>query len=470
MKNKKLLSLIICLAGSLCSLAGCDNPSNDVVVDIDGELKEVTISSLYDGMVTLYQTKNYTLDIVHTSGSYREEIPSKLYTRNYIGYDGGFEDFSVLYNDGTGIYPVSFEDDFLSGEYLLDSAGAKYTNLWNNTVVNTMYGACGPYIKANVTKEITELSIKDKEYKLKFLEAIVGSTNNFVNVESLDAKYENGKVSFNLVLNNNSSAKDVYKVTLKNVGNTSSQHLKSFVRNGGTVYSPIKDFTEMRRLINMDNYVQRTYSIIDGVGTWSGFQFFTPHYYFVTGSDSMVGNAYMEFDYTDDPTLDNDFDMWGIYLVSVYKDESGQMAASLASQNAYNSSTKEVEECCFYPSSELSILKNLQYIKSGEVRDVDYQYTAEEANRYYFIDSGLVKNFVSNFSLDQGFQDVIFNTIAIEIKLDAVDKNSMICFHAIGYYAADGLTYDIIIPLYGFGDANRSALDLIYSQYNNKTN
>ena len=41
---------------------------------------------------------------------------------------------------------------------------------------------------------------------------------------------------------------------------------------------------------------------------------------------------------------------------------------------------------------------------------------------------------------------------------------------AIGYYPGDGITYDYIIPLYGFGDANRTALDTIYSQYNNKNN
>mgnify|MGYP003297155623 CR=1 FL=1 len=222
--------------------------------------------------------------------------------------------------------------------------------------------------------------------------------------------------------------------------------------------------------MNKDNYVQRTYMVSGGEGYWSGFQFFTEHYFFVTGSDPMTGTAYMEFDYDDDPALDNDFDMWGIYMVSVYKNEQNEMEARLASAMAYNSSTNEIEECVRYPSRKMTLFQNLEYVKTGELRDVDYQMTTEEANRYYFIEDSLVKNFVNNFSLDTQFQDVVFNSVAIEIKLAEDDKDSMVCYHAIGYYPTDGMTYDIILPIYGFGDANRQALDLIYSQYNTKTN
>ncbi|MCQ2086892.1 MAG: hypothetical protein MJZ37_02300 [Bacilli bacterium] len=464
MKNKKILSLLVCLAGSLCALTGCDKNEPDVSgVNIDGTLQEVSISSLYDGMVALYQTKNYTLDVVHISKGYREEIPSRIFTRNYIGYDGTYEDLDVLFNDGTGIYRVSYGDDFLAGEYLLDNVGNKKTNLWDNSVVTTMYGMGGAYIKKNITSGTNEIEVTDKDYKLRFLETIVGQTNDFANVDKLFAKYENNKVTFDLSIGN---GVDSYRVTLKNVGITTSSHLKMFVKSGGTPFAPNKDLSEMRRLIKLDNFVQRTYSISDGKGFWSGFQFFTPHYFFLTGSDPMTGSAYMEFDYKDDPTLDNDFDMWGIYMVNVYKDENNEMAARLTSSMPYNSSTCEVEECVRYPSRKLDLLTNLEYIKSGEIRDVDYQYETTEANRYYFIEPSLVRNFINNFSLDTQFQDVVFNTVAIEIKIEEVDKDSMVCFHAIGYYPTDGMTYDIILPLYGFGDANRQALDIIYSQYN----
>ena len=299
--------------------------------------------------------------------------------------------------------------------------------------------------------------------------------NNFASFWK-DKKGENQEIDslfekFDLSISNGI---DSYKVTLKDVGVTTSSHLKMFVKNDGKPFAPNKDLSEMRRLLKLDNFVQRTYSISDGQGYWSGFQFFTPHYFFLTGSDTMVGNAYMEFDYKEDPTLDNDFDMWGIYLVNVYRDENNQMAAGLTSTHAYNSSTCEVEECVRYPSRKLNLLTNLEYVKTGEIRDAKYEETTGffdgDSNKYYFAEQSLVNNFCNNFSLDTQFQDVIWNTVAIEIKLAEVDKDSMVCFHAIGYYPTDGMTYDIILPIYGFGDANRQALDLIYSQYNTKTN
>lgn len=468
MKNKKLLSFLVCLSGSICVLSGCGNSNNNP--GTDGDLKPITINSLYEGMVALYQTKNYTLEIIHTSGSYRYETPDMIFTKNYIGYDGTvYENLDVYYNDTKGIYRVSFSDDFQAGQYLTNKSGSNYTNLWDNSVVYTMYGTSGAYIKENVKEDTKEITITDKNYKIRFMQTIVGTLSDYANINDLTAKYENNKVIFNLGLYNNTVN---YIVTLKNVGNTKSSHLNMFIDNNGKPYEPCKEFSEMKRLIGKDNFVQRTSAVKDGEVYYAGWQFFTEHYFFIANSsDSSTGYAYMEFDYQDDPELDNDFDMWGIYLVYVDREEDGNIVASLSSNRAYNSATVEIEECCFYPSTRLEILQNLEYIKEGEVRDCNYQMTAEEAKRYYFIDQKLVNNFIHNFSLDSGgFEDVIYGTIALEIKLAEEDKDCVICFHAIGYYPGDGLTYDILIPLTGFGDANRVALDYIYNQYNVKTN
>ena len=485
MKNKKLLTLLACLGGSLVALAGCktgeqpsgqgdnpsgqDNPNPSENVTYSDEVK---INSLYEGFVALYQTKNYTLEVIHTYGTYREEIPDMIFTEDYIGYDGKtYEELSVYYNDGEGIYRVSYADDFQSGEYMKDKLGASYKKLWdpnNKSVVPTMYGACPQYIAENVTPELTEVSVTDKQYRVRFMQTIIGNTNNYAGVDSLTAKFENGKVSFNLSINGGAH---FYKVTLKNVGITKSSHLQMFIKNGGTSFTPARELTEMRRLINLDNYVQRIYLINEGTNSWAGFYFFTEHYMFQTGNDTSTGNAYMEFNYKEDPTIDNDFDMWGIYLVNVSRDANGQLVPSLANSHAYNSDSIEIEEVCRYPSLKLNLLHNLEYVKEGEVRYANYDETAGfftgTPKKYYVIDESLVKNFCNNFGLDTSFADVVFNTVAIEIDLQAADKDSMVVFHAIGYYPADGLNYDYIIPLYGFGDANRSALDTIYSQYNN---
>lgn len=512
MKIKKLFPLFLCLAGSVCALSGCKDDNNptpggdvvnpdekpstqpeeqkpdpetppeeqepepepEVVDELFGSLKEVKIESLYDGLVALYQTKNYTLEIVHEYGSFREDIPNKIFSKKFIGYDGDFfEDLDVLYNDGEGIYHVGFSDDFMSGEYLKDKKGEKYDNLWDNKLVHTMYGQCGAYIKKNITKDTETIEIADKEYKLAFMRTVIGNVNNYSEIKSLSASYTNGAVYFDLKFNN--ATKDTYVVTLKNVGNTKSDHLKLYTETEGKAFEPNNDLSEMRRLLYKDNYVQRNYMINEGEGYWIGYSFFTEHYFFTTGSDPFVGNAYMEFEYKEDPTIDNDFDLSGIYLVNVSRAENGQYVAYLASNRAYNSDTSEIEECVKYPSIKLSLLSNLEYVKAGEVRDADYDISAQfftetEPSQYYFIDEKLVNNFVNNCGLDTAFEGVEFNTVAIEIGLAEKDEDCVVVFHAIGYYPGDGETYDILIPFFNFGAAYRPALDTLYSQYNNKTN
>ena len=180
----------------------------------------------------------------------------------------------------------------------------------------------------------------------------------------------------------------------------------------------------------------------------------------------------MEFDHKAEAGFEGDIDMWGIYMINVSKDENGSPVVAAPSQMPYNSSTIEVEDCVRYPSRKLDLLNNLEYVKAGEIREAEYNRTENieqfegGTSKYYFTNEALVKNFVENFSLDTGFEGVIFSTIAFELKIADQPKDSMVCFHAIGYYAGDGVTYDIIIPIYGFGDANRSVLDNLYNAYN----
>ena len=468
MKKIKIFTLLASLC-TVVSLSGC---KEEKIEGFDDELKEVPINSLYDGMVALYQTQNYSFEVILTSGSYRVDTPDMIFTKKYIGFDGqGYEDLNVYYNDGNGIYHVTYAEDFLAGEYLADKKGNKYDNLWNNAVVDTMLGVGGAYIKQNVTSTTTNLKIEDKDYQLQFLKTFTGSTSKFANVEYLNAKYENGKVVFDLKLDANAGNLN-YKLTMKNVGTTASSHLKMFVSNDAKPFVPNDELKKMRELLYMDNYIQRTDMVYEGEHAWMGYQFYTEHYFFTTGNDTSVGTAYMEFDHKAEAGFEGDIDMWGIYMINVSKDENGSPVVAAPSQMPYNSSTIEVEDCVRYPSRKLDLLNNLEYVKAGEIREAEYNRTENieqfegGTSKYYFTNEALVKNFVENFSLNTAFEGVIFSTIAFELKIADQPKDSMVCFHAIGYYAGDGVTYDIIIPIYGFGEANRSVLDNLYNAYN----
>ena len=242
--------------------------------------------------------------------------------------------------------------------------------------------------------------------------------------------------------------------------------MKTFRANGNKVFTPCEDLEEMRRLIKLDNFIHQIYSISEGVGSYIGYEFFTPNYFMTTGnSDTNSGYIYMEVEHEADENLDSDLS--GIYLFTVQKvDNEYQWGYS---PNVINT-VPNIEKCMHYPSF-LKLLNNLQYVKEGELRGSEYVLEdRENIKKYYFTEQFLVNDFADNFSLTSQFSDC--TPLAVSIELDLVhdaDKDKNIIFHYLMKYTGDGQTYDVILPLMWFGSANKAHIDQQYEALNNKT-
>ena len=465
MKLNKFIKFILAIGGAV-SLSGCEkNKEPEVPVEEEEVLNPVAINSLYDGMVAMYQTKNYTFKIIRKEGSSAAKSYTLKFKQDFVGYDGyKMSDFKGAINDGSGIFNVSYEDDYIISEYLRNSEGAIATSLWDNSVVHTMYGIGGQYIKKNITSNITSITITDKNYIIGFMETFGYDSTVFGSVNSLKASYEEGTVSFafSLAL----STKVYYTIKLADVGTTTSEHLKEFKASGKKVFTPHQDLSEMRRLLKLDNFAHKIYTIYEGEGSYTGYEFFTP-YYFITTSlqNTNVGNGYMELDHKADESNINQ-DMYGIYMfsVSVVDKEYNFDFSSIV----YNT-TPEIEKCLHYPSF-LKLLTNLEYVKEGNLRDSDYVYDSSSVKRYYFTEQFLVNDFANNFSIYQNFEDCTALGVSIELDLEHendADKN--IVFHCIVQHTVDGTIYDIVLPLLWFGAANKTHWYATYEVLNNRT-
>ena len=242
--------------------------------------------------------------------------------------------------------------------------------------------------------------------------------------------------------------------------------MKTFREEGNKVFTPVQDLQEMRRLIKLDNYIHQIYSISEGQGSYTGYEFMTPNYFMVTGNaDKNSGYVYMEVDHKADDNINAD--LYGVYLFTVSKVDNTHFEWGY-SPNPINT-TPEIEKVFHYPSF-LKLLTNLEYVKEGELRGSEYVLEdVDNVKKYYFTEQFLVNDFADNFSLSSQFENCTGLGVAVELDLthDA-DKDKNIVFHYLMKYEGDGQTYDVILPLMWFGAANKAHVDLQYQLLNNK--
>lgn len=467
MKLSKFGKFIL-VAGAVASVSGCEKKNDKEATPTPTSepevLTPVEINSLYDGMVAVYQTKNYSFEISKKEGSKNTSLGTLKFREDYVGYDGSKNtDFHGTINDGHGLFNVSYEDNYITSEYLTKEDSTFATSLWDNSVVSTMYGVGGQFIKKYVTSETSSITVSDKNYVIGFIKTIGYDSLAYSSVKYLKAEFKNNVVTYTLSLG--LSVTTIYTIKLINVGITTSTHLKDFKDGGNKVFTPNEDLSEMRRLIKLDNFIHQIYSLDGHSGSYIGYEFMTPHYLMTTGiSDTNTGAMYMEIEHTADEEINQD--MSGIYLVAV-SIQDGQYNFAY-SPNPINT-TPEIEKCMHYPSF-LKLLNGLEYVKAGDLRGAEYLFTTETAaKRYYFTDQVLVYDFAKNFSLTEQFSDCTPLAVAIELDFaHDVDKDKYVVFHYLMKYAGDGETYDVILPLMWFGAANKAHCDNFYNYVNNK--
>jgi len=440
LKSILLTSFVAC--GSIAMLSACNK----------NEQKETKIDSLKDCLKVLNNQTNYTLNVSVVKIVEIDLVPIK-FTANFIGYDNkDRSNTDIIIKDSVGLYRLSYDTDYLSGEYLKDENGKNYTSLYDNSIVKTMYDVDTSYINS-LSDDITELDITSKIFKLGFIQTVGFDASVYNNVSSLVATYVDDVLKFKLSFNGSSS----YTYTLTDIGTTTSSNYDNFMAKSGKAFEPSNELKTFRTLLQSNNFMQNVF-YFDNELEDNGFYYerycFAPHYFYeysLIDPTNMYG--YIEC---------NNSTLYGVYGFAVTNSVISGLSA-----NAYFT-RPDIVTFQHYPVL-LKLLSNLEYIKEGSLQGAREDFPG--SNKYYFANEYLIEDFETNFSLDQtDFVNFPCAGVEIEINLNYPNPSNnyieepVICFHYLFKYGTE--IYDYPFPLFGFGKAKIAAFDSLYVQLN----
>ncbi|MGM9873483.1 MAG: hypothetical protein ACI31G_00995 [Bacilli bacterium] len=410
------------------------------------------INSLKDGLLFLNTSKNYTLEI--ESSTYG--TCSYIYTKNSIGFTASRKSSAMFayIKDSKGIYPLNYDNGYVAGEYLLDEASKKITNLWGGEVFKTLLGVETSYIKG-LSNDITTLTVTNKNYKMAFIQSIGYDINSYVNVDSLVINYVDDVLTFSLKMSNNKSA-ETY--TLTNINTSKNEEVDNFLKNGGKALTLSSSLLRVRNLIKSNNFLRYIYDM--GSHEYTGIEIFNPHYFYSEITSSNYGSGAMAMNQKANEY--HSVDLYGCYNFVVNTSIVKADASNIGFYSMVMYEKPDIVEFYHYPTY-LQILSSMQYLKTGEVDGSPYQYEGES---YYFDQTSLVYDFVSNFSIDQSFDvnEYIPYAIGIDFINNDADKDCYVTF--IYYFTYGNTLYAMPIPLTNFNNSNVALLDAIYDAYN----
>ena len=469
MKNK-LIKLTTLLA--VMAITGCSStPSSSNADTSSGEPTSssaepviVPVTNVKTGLNALNASKNYTADV-----SYNGTLYFSIYVKeNYVGFDSetNQEALDFLVKNEEGIYPVNRANgNIISGEYKKKSEEENYLNLFDNTTAKTLFDVASDFV-ASVKEDENNVVISNKTYKLALLDYLGVDRSFYVDLETVTASYTDAfaiKMEF--------SGNNRYDLVFKDFGTTSNANVEKFLARGGTAYVPDECMSAMQRLVKSNNYVVAVYDFDAGVdGDFNGLsQVFNPHYFYNTGSALGDKNAtkqgYISFHRTTPVT-----DTSSQYYIPGFPDTPCGIYAFIA-QGVQHSFAPQVyyenpdmEYFMHYPSL-LKLLDKTQYFTEGTVKEFESKYTYKK-NAYVLKDLTLIKDFATNFNLNNSFdfKTCVPYALGVEFSLNKEDKNCVIIFHYCFTYGAQ--KYDYLVPLYSFGQTNDSILDGFYDLYN----
>lgn len=464
--NKKLLKIGLVL-GTLC-LTACennvssiisqlssDNPSSE---EVSSSVVPIEVNSLKTALLAINNTKNYTANVSY-NGKYYYTI---YVNENYVGTDSSDYDtmLDIYYNDGTGIYSINKSNgSFISSEYYLDSKGKNLTNLFDNSVVNTMYGIGTDYV-SSIQDDVNDLVISNKVYKLALFDFIGLERSFYADLEEITVSYRNAiKFHFNF-------GEVSYDVSFSEFGETKSSAVELYLRNGGRVYKADENLKAMSNLVRSNNFVRNIYDINKEEDNGL-YEVFNPNYFYTTGQPLGEKNAtkagYVSFrrekpiENTDSPYYIPDLPVaYGIYYFSAQGSRYGFMP-NICSDNP------DMEKFMHYPS-QLEIVNKTQYFDEGQIKGLESYYATNKAC-YVCNELSLVKDFATNMSLTGSYPFDTCKPVAlgVEILLSNLAKNTAIIFHYAFRY--EGVLLDYKITLTQFGETNDDILEGFVSFY-----
>lgn len=414
--------------------------------------KNIEINSLKNGLLFLNTSKNYTLEI--ESSAYG--TCSYIFTKNSIGFSASRKSSAMFayIKDKKGIYTLNYDNGYVPGEYLLDEANKKITNLWSGDIHQTLYGVETSYIN-NLSNDITTLDVTNKNYKMAFIKTVGYQIADYVNVDSLVINYTDDVLTFSLKMSTK-KVSEVYR--LVNPNTSKNEEVETFLKNGGKALTLSSSLNKVRELVKCNNFLRYIYDI--GTHDYIGIEIFNERYFYSEITSYNYGSGAMAMNQKANEL--HNFDLYGCYNFSI---NTSIVNANVSNVGFYSTpmyQKPDIVEFYHYPTY-LNILSSMQYVKKGEVDGSPYTYEGES---YYFDQISMVYDFVSNFSIDRSFDpnEYVPYAVGIDFINEDADKDCFVTF--VYYFTYGSLLYAMPIPLTNFNNSNVALLDAIYDAYN----
>ena len=458
----KTIKKILLLLPLTLAVAGCDakssvnNSGNSTSQGGDDVeiLNPVEIKSLKEGLVYLNTGYNYTLSYYNNTYG----TCSIIYTRNSIGFSASKSAYATtaLIKDNNGVYPLSYENGYIAGEYYVDKDGNNITDLWGSGLKPNLRGVATDYING-IDNNLTSLIITNKTFKIAFIQSVGYSANDYVNVDELEAYYDGGQLKFSLSM---ASSKNPLGYVLENPGTSVNDDVNTFLNAGGKALELSEDLKEMRRLMRLNNFLRYIYDINEN--EYVGYELFNEHYFYSETIGAGSGSGAIALNQKANEEHSND--LRGCYMFNTI----GNLLTGFTNISLYPMpifDKPDVTQLYHYPTY-LALLSNMQYLYEGTV-GIDEGGAYVPSGTSYRVDNlNMIYDFISNFSIDQSYDPTTCVPYALTIDIDLAqdDTESTVVF--VYYFTYNNALYTMPLPFTNFGGAYVDLFDQVYDRYN----
>lgn len=443
--NKRLSSLFI-IAISASSLIGCANQP----------LVETKASSLYNGLALITSSKNYTFEV----SSAGKHTFNYVFTEGSIGiYDSTNLESTDFYVNIGGAYRVNYDEgQFVRSEYLTNTNGLRYYDIWSSSFKKNLYGINAKDVLEDTS--LVEKKITHRTFKSSFLSAIGLDDDMYTELDYIKAFYTDEHLNFDVKFYSSSAILN-FKVT--HIGDSVNEVADQLYRTNTPAFTPSESLEKMRSLIKTDNFKIGTYDVIEQ--TYVGQEWLTKDYWLST----YTYWGYIAFNHKANPNDPEDMDIKGCYQFGLTND------GIQFYPNKYSEMTNIVD-FMGYPS-KMKVLNRMEYIHEGKYEGIEEVYSYQ-GDAYYLTNSDYMLDLLQRFNLNPktSADGTIFrlaNPVAIvmDIKTKTAkgtplsDKKCEVNYIYVFTYS--GRTYYMPIPMADFTDVAIPALDDYLKTFNN---
>ena len=438
-KAKKILFTFSVIAASL-PFSGCkDEPTPTPIV----------VDSLKSGLVALNTSNNYTMNcngsrIVEHTRIYLKDSISLLYKDdNRKPYN------KIYYQDGDkGVYSIAFNGEKYVGSSYYTSVS---NDVWSGKFYSTMKGVETDYVNG-IADNAASVNITNKSYRTAFLKSVGYSAIDYVELDSLNASFNNGKLYFKMHFKNLD-----YNFIFSDFGTSTNTVLSEFLSGGGKPYELTKEHESIKSRMMLNNYEQYIYQFGDTPETtgYVGKNYFHPNYYYTNYFNSVAASGHIALDGRESASGTYK-DIYGCY--QFYLDyDSTEQPLTLYPTRFYEE--PDIPTFYNYPS-KMSLWDHMEYLLDWNTKIFDpiYDYPLQ-GKGYTITDPTLVYEIENNFGIQSSFDGA--KPVAVGIDFYSTREAGQLIYwiNFICKFELSGYEYVMPFPFFNFGQVDNALLN-----------